>query len=646
MGTKTVRLSFFRRNSPSEKSPVPQETRYSTITYFSAGLFHYYHECIISPFLANTMISVLYVDDEPALLEIGKLFLEQEGEFCVTTAGSASEALDNLRHTEYDAIVSDFQMPSMNGIEFLKQLRSQNDCTPFIIFTGRGREEVVIEALNCGADSYLQKGGDPRPQFAELAHRITQAVKRREAEKALTENEARMRSLFAAMNDIILVMNSEGQYLEIPSTNPELLGQPVQELLGKTLHEVLPQDNADFFLRNIKVVLSTRKNVKIEYSRMNGGKEIWFDAEISPHSEDTVMIVARDITRYRQARNALAESETNFRELVELLPQPLFEVDEKMKITFVNEKAYTLFGYTLDDVRKGLYIPEVVAPEDRNRIAGEIEGVARGAKPGRSEFTGLKKDGTTLPMMVVPSVIIRKNRFVGMRGILIDLTDVKTTEKSLQNANEKLNLLTEITRHDVLNDLTVLRAYIELARQSVPEGRDKENLEKSGHIADKIMERIEFTRDYEEVGIHSPVWLDTGEIIRRVVKDFPNAGIRFDIGTGDFWIYADPLFEKVIMNLIDNAVRHGKNVSRVSFTVQESGTGLVIICEDNGAGISAADKPFLFTKGFGKNTGLGLFLIQEILSITGITVTEDSKPGAGARFKVTIPEGKFRHASG
>jgi PAS domain S-box-containing protein len=591
----------------------------------------------------ETIISVLYVDDEPALLDVGKLFLERQGEISVDTADSASHALAILKEKKYDAIVSDYQMPGMDGIGFLKELRHRNDFTPFIIFTGRGREEVVIEALNCGADFYLQKGGEPDPQFTELAHKIVQAVKRRRAETGLKESEARMRSLFAAMSDVILVMNGEGRYIEIPPTNPELLGRPVDELIGKTLHEVLPKESADFFLENIRLVLSTRKNVKIGYSRMHGKNEVWFDAEISPLSLDTVMIVARDITRYHQTRNALEESETNYRELVELLPQPLFEVDEAMKITFVNEKAYTLFGYTREDIQKGLYVMEVVAPQDRERIAREIGEVAGGVKPKGSEFTGLKKDGTTIPMMVVPSTIIRKNRFVGMRGILIDLTDIKTSEKALQQVNEKLNLLTEVTRHDVLNDLLILRAYIALVRQSLPEGPSGEYLEKSERIAEKIRERIEFTRDYEEVGIHSPVWQDIGAVVLRVANDFRNTGITFVVRTGDFMIFADALFEKVILNLIDNAVKHGGTVSSLSFTARETGSSLVIVCEDDGEGIPAADKTRLFTKGFGKNTGLGLFLIKEILSITGITITENGEPGTGARFEITVPPGKYRH---
>ena len=101
-------------------------------------------------------IRVLYVDDEPSLLELGKIFLEKEVIFTVDILTSALEALERIKTEQYDAIISDYQMPEMDGITFLKQLKASGDATPFIIFTGRGREEVVIEALNEGADFYIQ----------------------------------------------------------------------------------------------------------------------------------------------------------------------------------------------------------------------------------------------------------------------------------------------------------------------------------------------------------------------------------------------------------------------------------------------------------------------------------------------------------
>jgi DNA-binding NarL/FixJ family response regulator len=127
------------------------------------------------------MISVLYVDDEPVLLEIGKIYLEQSGNFHVDTLESPVTALDQMNVRAYDAVISDYQMPGMNGIMFLKTVRSLWPSMPFIIFTGKGREEVVIEALNYGADHYLQKGGEPKSQFTELMHIITRSVERRRA---------------------------------------------------------------------------------------------------------------------------------------------------------------------------------------------------------------------------------------------------------------------------------------------------------------------------------------------------------------------------------------------------------------------------------------------------------------------------------
>ncbi len=128
------------------------------------------------------MISVLYVDDERDLCEISRIFLEREGEFKVATAISAQEAIDLLHLTSYDVIISDYSMPGMDGIAFLKAVRERFGDIPFILFSGRGREEVVIEAINNGADFYIQKGGDPKSQFAELRHKIRQAARRKQAE--------------------------------------------------------------------------------------------------------------------------------------------------------------------------------------------------------------------------------------------------------------------------------------------------------------------------------------------------------------------------------------------------------------------------------------------------------------------------------
>jgi len=149
------------------------------------------------------MIQVLYVDDEHDLLTIGKMFLEKKYDFSVSTSPSAQNALLLLTEQSFDAIISDYEMPRMNGLEFLRTIRQSGNSIPFIIFTGRGREDVVIEALNSGADFYLQKGGDPSAQFAELAEKVKYAVARRKSEEALRESEDRYRNVVEVQSEFI-----------------------------------------------------------------------------------------------------------------------------------------------------------------------------------------------------------------------------------------------------------------------------------------------------------------------------------------------------------------------------------------------------------------------------------------------------------
>ncbi|MGD0816798.1 MAG: response regulator [Methanomassiliicoccales archaeon] len=120
---------------------------------------------------------ILYADDDPMFLEITREFLSTNG-VEVEVASSAAEALEMINKSHYDALVSDYQMPNIDGIQLLSQLRSMHNNIPFILFTGRGREDLAIEALNSGADHYLQKGGDTRVQFAELIHHVQKAVER------------------------------------------------------------------------------------------------------------------------------------------------------------------------------------------------------------------------------------------------------------------------------------------------------------------------------------------------------------------------------------------------------------------------------------------------------------------------------------
>jgi signal transduction histidine kinase len=220
-------------------------------------------------------------------------------------------------------------------------------------------------------------------------------------------------------------------------------------------------------------------------------------------------------------------------------------------------------------------------------------------------------------------------------------------EEALRLANKKLNLLASITRHDINNQLFSLMAYLELSKEHLGDAvQISDYIIKMEQAANAIERQIVFMKEYEDLGVKSPVWQDVEAIVRNVGAALPAGNIRLDISCPGLVVFADPLFEKVFYNLIDNSLHYGGDtMTAIRVTASEQGEDLTILYEDDGNGISADNKKQLFKKGFGKHTGLGLFLSREILSITGLTITENGEPGKEARFEITVPKGGWRSGS-
>ncbi|WP_292369326.1 sensor histidine kinase [Methanoregula sp. UBA64] len=222
---------------------------------------------------------------------------------------------------------------------------------------------------------------------------------------------------------------------------------------------------------------------------------------------------------------------------------------------------------------------------------------------------------------------------------LLDISERRYAEEALALANKKLNLLNSVTRHDVNNKLLTLEGYLQLASgnpDTPPAVRTflKKSLDSTSHIE----ELIAFTRYYQDLGMRHPDWHNATEEILGAAAHISHEGVVVRADLGGLLIYTDPLIQKVFYNLIDNALRHGEHVTEISFTLIHEQNGFVIICTDNGTGIPADEKERVFERGVGKNTGLGLFLIREILSITGITIRETGTFGKGCRFEIQIPQ--------
>ena len=161
-------------------------------------------------------------------------------------------------------------------------------------------------------------------------------------------------------------------------------------------------------------------------------------------------------------------------------------------------------------------------------------------------------------------------------------------------------------------------------------------------MAGNILRQIEFTRTYEDIGVRAPQWQSVAEQLSLLSPPAEQAGVHLSVSTGDLQIYADPLLEKVFENLIDNSLRHGEHVRHIEVSYEKRDTGLVLLYRDDGTGIPDTEKERIFEKGFGKHTGLGLFLTREILAITRLSIRECGQFGRGVLFEIQVPEGSFR----
>jgi len=1153
------------------------------------------------------MISVLYVDDEPDLCELGQLFLEQSGEMKVDTCTSAREALASPGFPLYDAVISDYQMPEMDGIEFLRAVRAEHSDLPFILFTGRGREEIVIAAINHGVDFYLQKGGDPTSQFAELAHKIRIAVERRRAKTALKDSEHRFADIINFLPDATFAIDREGKVIAWNRAMEEMTDVPAGEILGKSDHEYgLPfygekrpilidlvfrdeeeirtrypfvERKEDKFISEIYIPrlyggkgaylwfiasplynsegvivgavesirdITDRKSaeaalseseqrlnniinflpdatlavdlegrviawnkaieemtdvpavemlgkgdyayalpfygkrrkifldlifnpddtIKGEYTHLvrekdtliaetnltlPNGQRVSLMVKASPlynrqgeivgaiesmrditdlrkaeedaihtrkdwetifraighpaiilnadnriidandamvraanlplsdllgkacyevfHAPGTtgppehcpfeqvkarpvtgtmeediealggyyhvsctpvytadgtlekVIHIAMDVTEQRRIREELTaaleqmtasqeqlkaqfdelaaseqrirESEAKYRELADMLPQIVFEMDLDGKITYANTYALTTFGLTEDGLPAGMHALDAIHPSDHGRIRANMEKLARGIPFDDHEYTAVRSDGSTFPVVVYSSLIQKSGQPVGFRGIMADVSTIRKTEEALRESEEKyrilietanegiwvvddqfrtvyanprmheifgyregeidgrlvwdfvssdeaasmkaaleerrtgipghyerawvrkdgsvvwcltsgtplfkqdgtfrgsfgvfsditdrrrleeenrvrqqqldnllqnvpagifrttiampaqrvmanpvlaqifgydsigefmaspldesyvdskdrediverlrregvvsnaeirmkkkdgepiwvsmsavavpgpdgamqyldgvltditarkkaeealveasrkLMLLNSVTRHDIMNQLLALNGFLQVASSRTTDPVMVEYLAKFQRIAETITSHIEFTRAYQELGINVPAWLQVADMIRKTAGSHP---VSYDGSCRKIEIFSDPMLERVFFNLFENSVRHGEHVTRILVHCEPAEENLRIIVDDDGVGIPQSDKAKIFNRGFGMNTGLGLFLVREILAITGITIEETGTPGKGARFEMLVPNGAFRYS--
>jgi PAS domain S-box-containing protein len=486
------------------------------------------------------------------------------------------------------------------------------------------------------------------------------------SEKAIRENEERYRAVIESQTEFISRFLPDGTHIFVNEAYCRYFGKSPDEIIGTRFIPRIPKEDKKRLEQHFASLTPMKPVATVEHRIiMPDGIvrwQAWSDRAIfnADGQATEYQSVGRDITDRKEAERALLESETRLHAVVHGSPIPQFVIDKNHVIIYWNKALEEHSGIKAAEVVGTNQQWRAFYPNERPCMAdllvdGTIEKIPQwyegkysiskfieGAYEATDFFPKLGKAGTWLYFTAAP-IRDTEGNIIGAVETLEDITERKHMEEALFQANRRLNLLSSITRHDILNQLMALRSYIELSRQSAKDPDLATIVDKEESIAKTIERQIKFTGDYQDMGVKAPSWQNIHDIVMRAKGALPTRGVSISVDRTDLEVLADPLLEKVFYNLFDNALKHGGDrLTAIRISSHETKEGRVIACEDDGAGVAQENKTKIFERGFGSNTGLGLFLSREILSITGISILETGIPGKGARFEILVPKEKNR----
>ena len=498
------------------------------------------------------------------------------------------------------------------------------------------------------------------------------------SESKLRESEERYRGVVESQSEFITRFRPDGTITFANEAYCRYFGLPDCDITGKKFIPTIPEEEKRRLDEGFRNLTPENPELSIEHRIIlpNGEPrwQRWNDRAIFSPDGNVIeyQSIGRDITEQRQIEKDLIESERRFRDLATLLPQVIFEVDLNGRITYVNESAYQIFGYTPGELEKGITIFQIIVPEEHEQALINLEESIEGKKTEGAEYNMVRKDGSTLNAMVYSSPIIQEGAIAGIRGILVDITQLKKVEDDIRRLNEELEMrVTERTRdlesanreldsfsysvsHDLRAPLRAIDGYSMILLQE--HGKDlpreiasflekiRENTRRMSILIDDLlnfsrMSRLPLNRflvdptsivkeAYEEFRLET-----TGRQIDLVIKEMPTCS-------------ADPaLLNHVYTNLLSNALKftRGRDVARIEVGSCVKDKTTVYYVKDNGIGFDMkyANKLFRVFQRIHddpsiEGTGVGLAIVERIIHRHGGRVWAESVPGEGTTFFFTL----------
>jgi PAS domain S-box-containing protein len=471
----------------------------------------------------------------------------------------------------------------------------------------------------------------------------------KELEQTLQKNKELYRSIIRTSPDNITMVDMLGKIFMVSPAAVRMFGYNDKDRSPygmPILDHIHPADRARFKHDVRQLKAGTNTGVHEYRAVRKDGSELYIES----HSEiindnqgrpDSILYIIRDITQRKETEKAIRENEERFVTIFQEVPDPVLIFRQDGTILDMNRQCEEWFdvgkicslGHKVQNL--GFFSTDANNEDQFLKILS--------LQPGEKYETCIRlADGQE-------RYAILSTRYITIQGdiaillLINDIDSLTRAYKALTKANHQIGLLNSITRHDILNKVMVITGYGEILLEEYPDAEWRTTMQTIFSSGKDIQHLIDFTREYQDLGVHEPVWQRIDEILQKDVLKSLTGGVSLTIPIEKVEIYADPLFEKVLYNLIENSIRHGEGVTRIALSYEISGDVCRVVYCDDGVGVAESEKGLIFQKGHGKNTGLGLFLIREILSFTGISITENGVPGQGVRFEMLVPFGCWRY---
>jgi PAS domain S-box-containing protein len=595
-------------------------------------------------------IRILHVDDEPGFAETVAAFIEREDDrFAVEPTTSASDGLKRLASDEFHCVVSDYDMPGQNGIEFLDSVREEWPDLPFLLYTGKGSEEVASEAISAGVTDYLQKRGGTE-QYELLANRIETAV-----ERHLAQQEA-------DWQETVIENMGEGVYVSDGSYTFRYANFRVSDIDAISEENWIGRQVS--YLAEVEILSSAEiRRIEDGIDRLLAGETTELSIEVEPSlpeavevmslrmvlvqaqgDEDLVLVTSRDITERTEREQNRQELKRQYETLAEHFPDgAVYLINEDFEYVRARGEELRNVGLSPDDV-EGMQphdlFPEEIAEETCAMFEQTFEGTAATFE---QTYQGDRYRIQTVPVRAEDGPVTQ------IICVSQNITESAEKKERLERQNERLEEFASVVSHDLRNPLNVADARLELARQEC----DSEHLDDVTRALDRMGTLIEDLLTLAQQGQSS------GETTAVVLADLAETCWQA-VETADATLVTET--ESVILadrkrcrqlfeNLIRNSVEHGSTSSRtesddtvehgeetVSLTVGDIDDWDGFYVADDGPGIPADEREAVFESGYSTadgEAGIGLAIVREIVESHGWEITVTDSEAGGARFEIT-----------